>query len=64
MTAPFYQIKCIFGEMFIEYTTSDRDAMDRFLGNEKEPPCKSSLGETKDTVLENLKEAFKGRGNK
>lgn len=57
MTAPFYQIKMVVNDIYIEYTTSDNVAMDKFLGN---------VGEVKETkplsVVEHLKEAFKGNG--
>lgn len=40
MTAPFYQIKMVVNDIYIEYTTSDNVAMDKFLGN---------VGEVKET---------------
>lgn len=54
MTTPFYQVN----DVYIEYTTSDSSAMDKFLGSNveiKEPPKPLS-------VAEYLKETFKGNG--
>lgn len=57
MTAPFYQVKMVVNDIYIEYTTSDSVAMDKFLGN---------VGEVKETkplsAVGHLKEAFKGSG--
>ena len=36
MTAPFYQLKMVVGDVYVEYTTSDSKAMDKFLGKEEE----------------------------
>ena len=38
MRAPFYQVKMVVGDVYVEYTTSDSKAMDKFLGKEEDVP--------------------------
>lgn len=56
MTAPFYQLKMVVGDVYIEYTTSDSKAMDKFLGKEEE----TQVDAIQSSVIQQLKEAFKG----
>lgn len=58
MTAPFYQLKLVVNDMYIEYTTSDSKAMDKFLGKEEE----TQVDAIQSSVIQQLKEAFKGNG--
>lgn len=56
MTAPFYQVKMVVGDVYVEYTTSDSKAMDKFLG--KEGDTQTEL--IQSSMIQQLKEAFKG----
>lgn len=56
MTAPFYQLKMVVGDVYIEYTTSDSKAMDKFLGKEEDTKADTD----NSSVIQQLKEAFKG----
>ena len=58
MTAPFYQLKMVVGDVYVEYTTSDSKAMDKFLGKEEE----TQVDAIQSSVIQQLKEAFKGNG--
>lgn len=58
MTAPFYQLKMVVGDVYVEYTTSDSKAMDKFLGKEEDTQADA----IQSSVIQQLKEAFKGNG--
>lgn len=60
MTAPFYQLKLVVNDMYVEYTTSDSKAMDKFLGKEEE----TQVDAIQSSVIQQLKEAFKGDGER
>lgn len=60
MTVPFYQLKLVVNDMYIEYTTSDSKAMDKFLGKEEE----TQVDAIQSSVIQQLKEAFKGSGER
>lgn len=58
MTAPFYQLKLVVNDIYVEYTTSDSKAMDKFLGKEEDTQAEL----VQSSVIQQLKEAFKGSG--
>lgn len=60
MTTPFYQLKMVVGDVYVEYTTSDSKAMDKFLGKEEE----TQVDAIQSSVIQQLKEAFKGSGER
>lgn len=63
MTAPFYQVKLVVNDMYVEYTTSDSKAMDKFLGKEEDTQAEViESREIPSSVIQQLKEAFKGNG--
>lgn len=57
MTTPFYQVKMVVGGVYVEYTTSDSKAMDKFLGKEEDTQAEV----IQSSVIQQLKEAFKGK---
>lgn len=58
MSSPFYQIKLAVNGVYVEYTTTDREAMDKFITGESNTP--SPVSSVPANPLNYLSRALKG----